>query len=82
MWSERRLAPARAEGEVGQVEAATLRDLTCRQLGGQGVGGADVADGHHDDRTMAVGYGEGVRDGRWRGRGKTECGIHTMSLKD
>ncbi|MFK8252672.1 phosphoadenylyl-sulfate reductase [Ancylobacter terrae] len=25
--------------------------------------------------------GEGVRDGRWRGRGKTECGIHTMALK-
>jgi phosphoadenosine phosphosulfate reductase len=25
--------------------------------------------------------GEGVRSGRWRGSGKTECGIHTMSLE-
>jgi phosphoadenosine phosphosulfate reductase len=26
--------------------------------------------------TTRVGEGEGERDGRWRGRGKTECGIH------
>nr|WP_249794218.1 phosphoadenylyl-sulfate reductase [Bradyrhizobium sp. BRP56] len=24
--------------------------------------------------------GEDARDGRWRGRGKTECGIHTMKM--
>ena len=26
--------------------------------------------------TMPVGVGEGEREGRWKGRGKTECGIH------
>jgi len=26
--------------------------------------------------TSAVGPGEGARAGRWRGRGKTECGLH------
>ncbi len=31
--------------------------------------------------TSRAAAGEGVRDGRWRGRAKTECGIHTMALK-
>ncbi|MCK0198044.1 phosphoadenylyl-sulfate reductase [Ancylobacter sp. 6x-1] len=31
--------------------------------------------------TSRAAAGEGVRDGRWRGRAKTECGIHTLSLK-
>jgi len=30
--------------------------------------------------TSPVRPGEGIRAGRWRGRGKTECGIHTASL--
>lgn len=29
--------------------------------------------------TAAVGPGGDLRDGRWSGRGKTECGIHTMA---
>jgi len=31
--------------------------------------------------TSPVKPGEDVRDGRWRGRGKTECGIHVAALK-
>jgi phosphoadenosine phosphosulfate reductase len=31
--------------------------------------------------TSRVKAGEDVRAGRWRGRGKTECGIHTASLR-
>ena len=31
--------------------------------------------------TSAVRPGEDVRAGRWRGRGKTECGIHTAPLE-
>jgi len=30
--------------------------------------------------TSAVGPGEDPRAGRWRGRGKTECGIHMGAL--
>ena len=29
--------------------------------------------------TRRVGEGEGVRDGRWAGKGKSECGIHLVS---
>ena len=28
--------------------------------------------------TRRVGEGEGVRDGRWAGTGKSECGIHLL----
>jgi phosphoadenosine phosphosulfate reductase len=31
--------------------------------------------------TSRTQIGEDVRAGRWRGQGKTECGIHTMALK-
>ncbi|HSI42444.1 MAG TPA: phosphoadenylyl-sulfate reductase [Xanthobacteraceae bacterium] len=31
--------------------------------------------------TSRAAAGEDVRAGRWRGRGKTECGIHTMALR-
>jgi len=31
--------------------------------------------------TVAVGAGDSDRAGRWAGRGKTECGLHTEMFK-
>ena len=65
-----------ADWDAQDIDAyLTRHDLPRHPLVAQGYGSIGC-----EPCTTPVGAGESARDGRWRGKAKTECGIHLPSV--